>query len=97
MHIGATFQGLVGFGYTLKLEMVGSFEMFVATLGNTRDYRLRDSSLNLHEGENFKSHNFSNPFKMSRQGDCAKFGHVNTNIANECRGYAVVQLVEALH
>jgi hypothetical protein len=69
--------------------------MFVATLGNTRGYRLRDSSLNLHEDEHFKSHNFLNPFKMS-QGNCANFGHVNTNIANECRGYAVAQLVEAL-
>ena len=71
--IGATFQGLVEFGYTPKLEMVGSFEMFVATLGNTRHYRVRDSGLNLHDGENFKSYNFLNPFKMSRQGDCANF------------------------
>jgi len=34
---------------------------------------------------------------MSRQGDCVNFGHVNTNIANECRGYAVAQLFEVLH
>jgi hypothetical protein len=61
---------LSGFGYTLKSEMVGSFEMLVATLGNARDNRLRDCSLNLHEDENFKSHNFLKSFKMSRQGNC---------------------------
>jgi len=33
---------------------------------------------------------------MSRQRNFANFGHVNTNIANERRGYAVAQLVEAL-
>jgi hypothetical protein len=76
--------------------MVGSFEMLVGTHGTTRDYRLRDSSLNLQEGENFRSHHFLNQFKMSRQGNFANFGLVNTNIANECMGYAAAQLVEAL-
>jgi hypothetical protein len=60
--------------------------MFVATLGNTWDYRLRDNSPNLHEDEHFKFHNVLNPFKMSRQGNCANFRHVNTNLANEFGG-----------